>query len=244
MKEWYKADLAHIHDVGFGDYALQAIPGILSTLAETGITDGLIVDLGCGSGLSTREFIQAGYQVLGIDISPSMIEIARKRVPEADFRVDSLFKIEIPRCNAVTSIGECFNYLFDPDNNSQTLMQLFQRIYEALNPGGLLIFDILVAGEMKTGTTQGFRDGDGWLVLFSKEIGQNQENLTRRIITFRQVGEFYRRDDEVHQQRLYKVQDITEQLRQVGFVVQVLRSYGEFNLPPAHAVFVAQKLVK
>jgi methylase of polypeptide subunit release factors len=48
---WYKEDLAFIHDVGFSDYALKSAPGLLDILAQNQIRDGLVVDLGCGSGL-------------------------------------------------------------------------------------------------------------------------------------------------------------------------------------------------
>ena len=106
MKEWYKEDLAYIHDVGHSDYALKSAPGILKILAQNNIRDGLIVDLGCGSGLSALELTKAHYQILGVDISESLIAIARTRVPNAEFRVESLFKIDIPSCNAVISIGE------------------------------------------------------------------------------------------------------------------------------------------
>ncbi len=51
---------------------------------------GLIVDLGCGGGLSARAFSPEGYRVLGVDISPAAIAIARQRVPDAEFRVESL----------------------------------------------------------------------------------------------------------------------------------------------------------
>jgi hypothetical protein len=51
MTGWYREDLAYIHDVGFGDYALESVPGILELLARTEIGEGLVVDLSCGSGL-------------------------------------------------------------------------------------------------------------------------------------------------------------------------------------------------
>lgn len=44
MKEWYKEDLAYIHDVGHSDYALKSAPGILDILAQNNIREGLIVD--------------------------------------------------------------------------------------------------------------------------------------------------------------------------------------------------------
>jgi SAM-dependent methyltransferase len=114
MMEWYREDLAYIHDVGHADFALESAPGILEILAQNGIRDGLVVDLGCGSGLWARELIDAGYRVLGIDISEAMIEISRERVPEAEFRVGSLFVADIPPCVAVTAVSEVLNYLFDP----------------------------------------------------------------------------------------------------------------------------------
>ena len=51
MKGWYREDLAYIHDVGFGDFALEAAPSILEILNRNKIWQGLVVDLGCGSGL-------------------------------------------------------------------------------------------------------------------------------------------------------------------------------------------------
>ncbi|MEP0909677.1 class I SAM-dependent methyltransferase [Leptolyngbya sp. ST-U4] len=146
MQNWYKEDLAYIHDVGHSEYALKSAPGILDILDQNRIREGLVVDLGCGSGLSALELSKAHYHVLGIDISEPLVAIARTRVPGAEFRVESLFKTNIPSCNAVVSIGECFNYLFDTDNNCHTLTQLFDRIYSALTPGGVFLFDIAEPG--------------------------------------------------------------------------------------------------
>jgi SAM-dependent methyltransferase len=242
MTQWYKEDLAYIHDVGHSDYALKSAPGILNILAQNQLQEGLIVDLGCGSGLSALEFTKAGYRVLGVDISESLIVIARNRVPDGEFRVESLFKTDIPPCNAVTSIGECLNYLFDADNDRQNLVQFFRRIYGALTEGGVFIFDIAEPGQIVAGnTTKGFTEGKDWIVLVEKEENQENETLIRRIITLRKVGETYRRDDEIHCLRLYKAKDIAEALDRVGFQVQIIGSYGEYKLPKAHAAFIARK---
>ncbi|MES1022135.1 class I SAM-dependent methyltransferase [Gloeocapsa sp. BRSZ] len=237
--EWYREDLAYIHDVGYSDYALKSAPGILDILVQNNIHNGLVIDLGCGSGLSALEFTKAGYRVLGVDISESLITIARSRVPDAEFRVGSLFKTDIPTCNAVSSIGECLNYLFDADDNSQGLVQLFHRIYDALTPGGVFIFDIAESGQVVQGTTKSFTEGKDWIVLVEKT--ERQSRLSRRIITFRKVGEYYRRDDEVHNLQLYEALDISGELRRVGFQVQITRGYGKYELPKAHAAFIARK---
>ena len=240
MKYGYNQDLAYIHDIGFSDYALKSAAGILEILERYHIREGLIVDLGCGSGLSAQELTKSNYRVFGVDLSQSLIEIARRRVPDAEFQVGSLFQVNIPVCNALISIGECMNYLFDSQNNHQTLTQLFHRIYNALTPGGVLIFDIAEPGQVTT-ITKGFTEGEDWVVLVEKQ--ENPLNiLTRRIITFRKVGENYRRDDELHQLQLYSATEIAKKLRQVGFQIQIMRHYGQFNLPPAHVAFVAHKL--
>jgi SAM-dependent methyltransferase len=242
MNDWYKEDLAYIHDVGYSDYALKSAPGILNILAQNNIQKGLVVDLGCGSGLSALEFTKAHYRVLGVDISESMIAIAQTRVPDAEFRVGSLFKTDIPSCNAVTSIGECLNYLFDTENNCQILIQLFNHVYNALAPGGVFIFDIAEPGQVMSGTVvKGFTEGKDWIVLVEKEEDREQSILTRRIITLRKAGEHYKRDDEVHHLQLYEATDIVEKLRRVGFQVQIARSYGQYELPKAHAAIVACK---
>jgi len=89
---FYTDDLAYIHDVGFGEFALKSAPGLLNILRQRKIFAGLVVDLGCGSGLWARELTQAGYDVLGIEQSAAMIEIARKKTPKARFQKDSFLK--------------------------------------------------------------------------------------------------------------------------------------------------------
>ncbi|MBI4750723.1 MAG: class I SAM-dependent methyltransferase [Acidobacteria bacterium] len=242
MSEYYKSDLAFIHDTGFADFAITAAPGILQCLRQHQIHQGLIVDLGCGSGIWAEQLHRAGYQVLGVDISPAMIDLARNRVPEADFRVDSLFQAEIPTCVAVTSMGECINYLFDPENTKHQITQLFQRIYQALTPGGIFIFDIAEPGQCPPNTTiKHFTEGTDWLVLVEKTEDPETATLTRRIITFRQVGDLYRRDEEIHRQQLYWATELAKELCQIGFEVYTSPKYGDQPLPPVRMALIARK---
>lgn len=242
MSDYYKSDLAFIHDTGFADFAITAAPGILQCLCQHQIHQGLIVDLGCGSGIWAEQLHRAGYQVLGVDISPAMIDLARNRVPEADFRVDSLFQAEIPTCVAVTSMGECINYLFDPENTKHQITQLFQRIYQALTPGGIFIFDIAEPGQCPPNTTiKHFTEGTDWLVLVEKTEDPETATLTRRIITFRQVGDLYRRNEEIHRQQLYSATELAKELCQIGFEVYTSPKYGDQPLPPVRMALIARK---
>ena len=55
---------------------------------------GHILDAGCGSGVVAQALVDNGFQVTGIDISQKMIDIARHRTPEADFRVGDMTALE------------------------------------------------------------------------------------------------------------------------------------------------------
>ncbi len=242
MTQWYSEDLTYIHDEGFRDYALKSAPGIIAILKSCQITTGLIVELGCGSGLLAQALHQIGYQILGIDISEAMIAIAKTRIPTAQFRVESLFCTEIPPCRAVISLGECLNYLFDKEADI-ALNSLFERVYNALLPGGVFIFDVVIPGQIPPNEARkSFSEGQDWLVLVEKYEDIEQEILTRRIITLRQTGELYRRTEEVHRQRLFNAANLSETLTQIGFQVEAMNHYGNFSLPPARVAFVARKL--
>jgi SAM-dependent methyltransferase len=234
----YKDDLAYIHDVGFGDFAKQAAPGLLKILRLNGITKGLVIDLGCGSGIWTQELIKAGYEVLGVDISAAMIRLARKRTPQAQFVKQSFLKMRLPQCAAVTALGECFNYLFDKNNGKKTLFRFFSRVYEALSPGGVFIFDIVEPG-LQTSLRHAM--GKDWAILVQVEEDSSKHILTRRITTFRRIGKLYRRDEETHCCRLYDRHELSGALRRLGFKVRLLRRYGLFRLYKNRVGFVARK---
>jgi len=240
MAEGYSKDLAYIHDIGFGDFARNSAPALLKIFRDSGITDGLVVDLGCGSGIFASELSRAGYDVLGIDVSPSMIEIARKRTPRAGFRAASLLKARLPQCVAVTSLGECLNYLFDQSNSLQELRRLFRRVYAALKPGGLFIFDIAEPGRGKGPRKKHF-EGRDWALLMEVDEDSGTNRLTRRITSFRRVGKFYRHDEEVHVLQLYKRSEVSAVLREAGFRVQTMNRYGEQKMIKGCVAFVAQR---
>ena len=235
----YKHNLAYIHDTGFGDFARNSAAGLLEILREAG-TSGLVVDLGCGSGIWAEQLSRAGYDVFGVDISPAMIRIARERVPNAEFQIGSLLKTKLPQCVAVTSLGECLNYLFDKDNSISALQRLFYRVYASLEPNGLLIFDIAEPGRGK-GPRQKHREGDDWAVLVEVDEDRATNRLTRRITSFRRVGKLYTRDEEVHRLQLYGRSEIARELRSVGFKVRTLKAYGKQAMIDGCIGFVARK---
>ncbi len=236
----YSEDLAYIHDVGFGGFAQRASAGLLRILRRSGISKGLVVDLGCGSGIWARDLSQNGYGVLGVDISPSMIELARRKAPRAHFVTGSLLSVQLPSCDAVTAIGECVNYSFDTTNNRRAVARFFRRVFAALRPGGMLIFDTVEPGAIpQKGLTSKHALGKDWAVLV--EAHSTRSVLTRRITSFRKVGDFYRRTEETHSLRPYKASDLSAELARIGFKVRLLRGYGELQFSKAHVGIEARK---
>lgn len=237
----YGEDLAFIHDAGFLAHAQHAAPTFLALAREHKPPPGLVVELGCGSGEFAARVCEAGYDVLGYDISAAMLELARRRAPRAEFRQASFLDVEFPPCAAVCSTGEIFNYLFDARNGAARLKKLFKQVHQALEPGGLFFFDFATPGRVAGGRTSAFRQGDDWACLFSAEEDARRGTLTRDITTFRRVGELFRRDHETHRLKLFKKSELSQWLRDLGFRARSLASYGEYQFPPGYASFAARK---
>jgi SAM-dependent methyltransferase len=236
----YREDLAYIHDAGFRDFAMTAAPGLLGILRRHGVREGLIVDLGCGSGRWASALNRAGYQVLGVDQSPSMIKLARGIAPAAQFRVESLLRIQLPACDAVTSMGECLNYSFDAGNSRSALRQLFRRVYRALRPGGVFVFDVAEPSRLpKQLPRESWREGRDWAVLVS--VDGRGVALHREIVCFRKTGKHFRRSHETHTLRLYQARDLENDLARCGFQTRIIKGYGRFRFPPGITGIVAVK---
>jgi SAM-dependent methyltransferase len=244
----YDRDLAYIHDTGFTGFARKAAPGLLRMLRLNGIHDGRVVDAGCGSGVWARELSDRGYDVLGIDISAHMIRLARRRAPAAKFQIGSFLSAALPPCDAVTAIGECVNYAFDRRSGRKGLAQFFRRVYGALRPGGVFVFDIAEPGVVPKGPPQKrFLEGPDWAILLEVREDRKRKTLARRIVSFRRVGRLgrlgkvYRRSEEMHRLHLYSRAELLAELGRAGFEARLLAGYGRFRFPRAHAGFLARK---
>jgi SAM-dependent methyltransferase len=240
----YSADLASIHDAGFGHVAANAAVELLKHLRKSRKreTPGLVVDVGCGSGILAQAVSAAGYSVLGFDYSEAMLAIARKRAPRAEFRRESFISAAIPPCVAIAAVGEVFNYLFDRRNRASRLPRVLRNLYEALEPGGLLLFDVATPGRVpRSAPTRGYSEGPGWTVLFTAEEDHRRMTLTRTITSFWKIGDFYRRSREIHRLRLYPRSSVVQELRNAGFQIRPRNGYGRFRFPPGWVGFAATK---
>jgi SAM-dependent methyltransferase len=234
----YGTDLALIHHLGFGDFGRRSAQFVLASLRSAGVRSGLVVDLGCGSGILARELTRANYEVLGLDGSPAMIALARRVAPAATFRVASFVSTPLPTCSAVTAVGEVLGYRFDPRHDAATLHRLFARVRAALLPGGLFLFDLPGPGRVPEGSRRGFSEGPGWAIFF--EVRERGLRLERRVVTFRRVGGSWRRREEVHALRLHRPGVVLAELRAAGFRARALSGYGALRLGPGWTAFLAR----
>src|SRR5262245_36535773 len=154
MDEAYREDLAYIHDTGFVRLARAAAGLLLEELRRCGFERGLVVDLGCGSGVLSEHLSADGFDVLGEDVAAAFIDIVGRRRPRGEFRVQSILSAELPRCVAVAAVGECLNYLFDERHSPDGVRQVLGRAFAALEPGGLFVLDVAEPGRVPGGTSK------------------------------------------------------------------------------------------
>jgi SAM-dependent methyltransferase len=241
---FYGPDQAAIHDQRFGDLARDAARLVIDRLHAAGITEGLVTDLGCGSGILAAAIRGAGFDVVGIDLAPAMVDLARAAVPDATFAVGSVHDAALAPSVAVTATGEVVQYATDPRAGLDALRTLAARAFDVIVPGGMFVFDVSTPGRnLGVEVRHVFHDHDAWILgMHATERGDRLER--RIVILVRDDDARYRRVDETHVLCLYDADTVTEVLTETGFVVERRTAYTEAtpSTPVAGwAVFVATK---
>jgi SAM-dependent methyltransferase len=239
MDALYGKDLAYIQAVAFGALARGAAPEIVRLLRSAPIPIQRVLDLGCGAGVLSSALVDAGFEVTGIDISSELLRIARAAVPEANFQQGSIYDMDLPSCQAVLAIGEPLTYHSDGDAECR-LSEFFHRVSQVLPVGGMLIFDVIEAGEPSL-TGQSWYAGEDWAVLVSAEEQAQNRKLVREIEVFRKEGELYHRGRETHHVRLFEARVLSKQLQAAGFSFTTAQAYGSYPLGQRRRAFFATR---
>src|SRR2546423_662690 len=114
------------------------LPRLEAIAVEHGLSGKRLLDVGCGTGKSFRPMLSAGYEVVGCDISPAMVERAHERAGgEAEVLVADMRDLPlIDTFDLVTCIDDGLNYVL----SDRELVAAFRGMARNLRPGGLLLF--------------------------------------------------------------------------------------------------------
>ncbi len=223
---------------------------LISLLKEYGIEDGLVCELGCGTGKMTELLSAEGYDMIGIDSSSEMLSIAMKN-REVDNNIlylcQDMREMELyGTVKAVVSVCDSMNYLLSEED----LLTTFRLVNNYLDPGGIFIFD------MNTKYKYSVLLGDRticenrescsfiWENYYDEEDCINDYELT---LFVQEEEDLFRRFEEVHYQRAYDVDTVKELLTESG--LELLGVFDAFTKEPPtkkseRLYFVAREITK
>lgn len=226
---------------------------IVGLLHDEGVHDGIVLDLGCGTGSITKLLFDAGYDMIGVDNSEDMLSVAIKKKSEAgiDGSVgrDILYLCQDMRefelygtVAAIVSVCDCVNYIVDMDD----LQTVFNLVWNYLDYDGQFIFDLNTPykyRELLSDNTFAENREDAsfiWENFYDEDTRINEYDLT----LFVRDGEQYSKFEELHEQRAYEIDEIKSLLSNAGLeLVHVYDAftYDEPREDSERVYFVAKK---
>ena len=184
-------------------------------LREYDIEDGLVLDLGCGTGSLTEILATKGYDMIGADGSAEMLEIAMEKKAQSGH--DILYLLQDMRefelygtVRAVVSVCDCVNYITD----EKELEQVFRLVNNYLDPEGIFIFDFNTEYKYKEilGEQTIAEDREDcsfiWDNYYYEDESMNEYELT--LFIKEQDSNLYRKYQEMHYQKAYTLDAMRE----------------------------------
>lgn len=217
-------------NIPYGEWCTY-LEGILK---EYGVEDGLVLDLGCGTGKLTRLLAGDGYDMIGVDISEDMLEIAMEHQAEEGgeilYLLQDMREFELyGTVRAVVSICDSMNYLMEYED----LVQVFSLVNNYLDPKGIFVFDLntpykyqKILGEQTIAENR--EEGSFiWENYYDEEEAVNEYDLT---LFIRQEDGRFRKYEETHYQRAYSLKTIKMALKEAG--MEFMEAYDAFTKEP------------
>ncbi len=195
---------------------------ITRILKNHGVTGGLVCELGCGTGSMTRRLKSKGFDMIGIDNSTDMLEIAMyDHMDESEgilYLCQDMREFELyGTVNAFVSVCDSMNYLLTEEDFVKTL----KLVNNYLEAGGIFVFDLKTEYEFgeKMGNRAITDNRDDatliWENRFDKKTGINSYDITIYALADEEEG-LYERFEETHLQRCYSVDKIKELIEKAG----------------------------
>ena len=202
-------------------------------LQKEGISDGLVLDLGCGTGSMTEELAGRGYDMIGVDNSEDMLEIAMEKQQESGhdilYLLQDMQEFELyGTVRAVVSVCDSVNYVTEKEE----LEQVFRLVNNYLDPGGIFVFDFNTEYKYREvlgdRTIAENREDSSfiWDNYYYEEEHMNEYELTLFIQETDQK-ELYHKYQETHFQRAYTLEEIRELLEKSG--LRFVAAYEDYT---------------
>ena len=202
-------------------------------LQKEGINDGLVLDLGCGTGSMTEELAGRGYDMIGVDNSEDMLEIAMEKRQESGhdilYLLQDMQEFELyGTVRAVVSVCDSVNYVTEKEE----LEQVFRLVNNYLDPGGIFVFDFNTEYKYREvlgdRTIAENREDSSfiWHNYYYEEEHMNEYELTLFIQETDQK-ELYHKYQETHFQRAYTLEEIRELLEKSG--LRFVAAYEDYT---------------
>ncbi|MFF0265854.1 class I SAM-dependent methyltransferase [Kribbella sp. NPDC004536] len=134
--------------VDAADWEVEAFDLLAKLVAGSGRP---VLDVGCGPGRTTGSLAERDLPVIGIDLSPGMIEVARRDHPSLDFRVGSMTALDLPDGSA-SAVVSWWSIIHLP---REVVPQALAEFHRVLAPGGFVLLGFHV-GEQSTHKTSGY----------------------------------------------------------------------------------------
>lgn len=208
---------------------------VIKLLNKYGVKDGIVLDMGCGTGNITEFLAHAGYDMIGIDNSEDMLAAAIEK--RYDSGLDILYLCQDMRefelygtVAAAISICDSMNYILEYNE----LVQVFKLVNNYLDPNGIFIFDLntIHKYEMMGDSIIAENRDEGsfiWENFFHKDKMLNQYDLT---IFAKDEDNRYTKFEETHLQRGYSLDEIKSALNDAGLVF--MDSFSAFTEEPVN----------
>lgn len=183
----------------------------------------LVVDLGCGTGTLTELLYKKGYDMIGVDVSEAMLNIAMEKREKSGSEIlylqQDMRELELySTVGTVISVCDSMNYILE----AEELLETFSLVNNYLYPGGIFIFDFNTDYKYRRviGDTTIAENRDNcsfiWENYYDEEECLNQYDIT---IFVQEEGELYRRFTETHFQRGYTPEQVCKLLEEAGMTL-------------------------
>ena len=202
-------------------------------LEREGVKPRTAVDLACGTGSVALLLAQKGYAVTGVDMSEEMLTVAFQRAMEQErqpmFVCQMLQQLHLPRgVDLAVCALDGLDYILNPDDCRLAIA----RVYKALNPGGIFIFDVNTPEKLRAMDGQVFLDEDDDVYcVWRGEFDEETNICSYGMDLFQREGEVWHRSFEEHREYAYTREQLTEYLKDAGFTHIRVYADGRMEAP-------------